>query len=155
MAGRVFQSTHPRGVRPTYREDWRDELRVSIHAPTRGATKEIDTKGLSLDVSIHAPTRGATLSMLAALSTARFQSTHPRGVRRRHRASYRVNKKVSIHAPTRGATKIEDFAHAQESFNPRTHEGCDQPEDCGKVWQFVSIHAPTRGATPTPCKLSS
>ena len=33
---------------------------------------------------------------------------------------------VSIHAPTRGATGCTRFAHSSLlSFNPRTHEGCD------------------------------
>jgi len=35
-------------------------LAVSIHAPTRGATKQSFFDDAALDVSIHAPTRGAT-----------------------------------------------------------------------------------------------
>ena len=35
--------------------------RVSIHAPTRGATQQAAQASLELHVSIHAPTRGATL----------------------------------------------------------------------------------------------
>ena len=33
---------------------------ISIHAPTRGATKDIEVDMLSSKISIHAPTRGAT-----------------------------------------------------------------------------------------------
>jgi hypothetical protein len=33
-----FQSTHPRGVRQKQRDDLAEHIRVSIHAPTRGAT---------------------------------------------------------------------------------------------------------------------
>ena len=35
---------------------------VSIHAPTRGATRVTDPENEDVKVSIHAPTRGATLS---------------------------------------------------------------------------------------------
>ena len=123
----LFQSTPPRGGRrprgppPAYRDGFNprphaggDSLsnhrinvlpRVSIHAPTRGATiRRIiqfygsmsfnprphaggDVQGRTLYseprcVSIHAPTRGAT----------------------RSRAILFVLRHVSIHAPTRGAT---------------------------------------------------
>ena len=81
--------------------------RVSIHAPTRGATwwEKLDYE--HGDVSIHAPTRGATLfpipipipqcfnprthagcdtfAQLQVFCNPKFQSTHPRGVRRQWR----------------------------------------------------------------------
>ena len=57
-------------------------LYISIHAPTRGATKWIPCCGQSAHISIHAPARGATnsASMMSALSL--FQSTLPQGERR-------------------------------------------------------------------------
>ena len=59
-------------------------VRVSIHAPTRGATRRYPVDPfLRGGVSIHAPTRGATAYRLLSLPKP-------------HR--------VSIHAPTRGAT---------------------------------------------------
>ena len=80
--GEPFQFTHPRGVRRVWLGLDKAKNKVSIHAPTRGATNiPTTTKNLNY-VSIHAPTRGATddkdkyIRMLA----------------------------VSIHAPTRGAT---------------------------------------------------
>ena len=78
------------------------------------------------DVSIHAPTRGATIPAWILPSCCN----------------------VSIHAPTRGAT-LKDVAppDLQDSFNPRTHEGCDREIQNSNDWSFVSIHAPTRGAT--------
>ena len=55
-----------------------------------------------------------------------FQSTHPRGVRR----------------------KVMSTNCRQICFNPRTHEGCDNSCDClTALLDCVSIHAPTRGAT--------
>ena len=76
---------------------------VSIHAPTWGAT--IMEKGVCVpwNVSIHAPTWGATLTPFSAVSSRRFQSTHPHGVR---------------HDDRHGRT-----GHLR--FNPRTHMGCD------------------------------
>ena len=103
LSGGVFQSTHPRGVRRLLRSDIRASIRVSIHAPARGATVANfgpgDLLGVSIhapargatphqlvadrldQVSIHAPARGATLPSLRVQESHRFQSTHPRGVR--------------------------------------------------------------------------
>ena len=57
---RMFQSTHPHGVRPDIRvrhSVWTD---VSIHAPTWGATISLAFSWRFSSVSIHAPTWGAT-----------------------------------------------------------------------------------------------
>ena len=55
---------------------------VSIHAPTWGATVT-SYRGLETPfVSIHAPTWGATSKIIARDNPIKFQSTHPRGVRR-------------------------------------------------------------------------
>ena len=56
----VFQSTHPHGVRPGHSTASYKQIRVSIHAPTRGATRAGAAEILRLDM---------------------FQSTHPHGVR--------------------------------------------------------------------------
>ncbi len=102
--------------------------RISIHAPTRGATQATPTSGIAMQ----------------------FQSTHPHGVRRYlyilwgeiHNFNPRTHTgcdltgwskgviiiEISIHAPTRGATG------ANKGYS-------------GTV-QLISIHAPTRGATP-------
>ena len=57
-------------------------VKISIHAPTRGATVHRFIYRICLNISIHAPTRGATL--LAVFLAVSFF--------------------ISIHAPTRGAT---------------------------------------------------
>ena len=100
---------------------------VSIHAPTRGATRYLQRLiNLQIDVSIHAPTRGATEEVGKTPSkTSMFQSTHPRGVR------LHVLMSLSVFS----------------SFNPRTHEGCDNSSIFVSYSLCVSIHAPTRGAT--------
>ena len=102
---------------------------------------------MSLSVSIHAPTRGATRISEGRGKRGRFQSTLPRGERppmprakarsssfnpRSHAGSDKriiallIREAVSIHAPTRGAT-IDRFSASR--------------------FRSVSIHAPTRGAT--------
>ena len=122
----LFQSTHPHGVRQQSWAVYRLALYVSIHAPTRGATKTRQFYGRMELVSIHAPTRGATSSTSSSLP----------------------GNGVSIHAPTRGATLTNlAFVIISKGFNPRTHTGCDSL-DCFFICSgWVSIHAPTRGAT--------
>ena len=123
---------------------------VSIHAPTRGATKIRRKKPRNLRQFQFTHPRGVRLGILLWLSSSdEFQFTHPRGVRRPYvalpgvesitfqfthpRGVRRVTPKsingknmVSIHAPTRGATRV--------------WLGLDKTNN-------VSIHAPTRGAT--------
>ena len=79
---RVFQSTHPHGVRLYNLVYTKGVITVSIHAPTRGATKSTNGYDKAITVSIHAPTRGATDCPLAeSVFPEEFQSTHPHGVR--------------------------------------------------------------------------
>ena len=56
-------------------------IRVSIHAPTRGATGEVALHAGLLLVSIHAPTRGATSARRFSVVLMWFQFTRPRGAR--------------------------------------------------------------------------
>ena len=101
-----------------------------------------------MKISIHAPTRGATINLIICRLIILFQSTLPREERQEH--CLKVQKRaqdfnprshersdtlqhfynyliyISIHAPTRGATSssyVQLYAKA------------------------ISIHAPTRGAT--------
>jgi len=127
MQTSMFQSTHPRGVRRGIRHNAVGYYKVSIHAPTRGATHDSRVSCQLCQVSIHAPTRGATATgvilfpavsrfnprthagcdsnwVLRFSSHDLFQSTHPRGVRHPCRSTRQDPEPVSIHAPTRGAT---------------------------------------------------
>ena len=102
----AFQSTLPREERRDCSSLARECVKISIHAPTRGATISIDIFilicifqstlpreerlalagiwGLPFGISIHAPTRGAT-AMIGTGNQKQY---------------------ISIHAPTRGATAI-------------------------------------------------
>ena len=120
-------------------------------------------------ISIHAPTRGATKSSLKWMISV--YDFNPRSYKR---SDYLFNfccfyAFLSIHAPTRGATPNCRIFPSINSFNPRSYKRSDKTEMVKAVrWisfnprsykrsdTFVkglkdaiklSIHAPTRGAT--------
>ncbi len=99
---------------------------VSIHAPTRGATKIRLRAALRLVVSIHAPARGATEREVLFLTSGKFQSTPPRGGR---------------------PNSLQRVCALTWCFNPRPHAGGDYSALGSMSDNGVSIHAPTRGAT--------
>ena len=86
--------------------------------------------------------------MILDIDIAKFQSTHPRGVRQ-DKPGDTPHDRISIHAPTWGATPLFTYFVVNSlHFNPRTHVGCD----VGRVKHSyctlqISIHAPTWGAT--------
>ena len=189
-----FQSTHPRGVRRAVFSSLCRKVEVSIHAPAWGATPARPTDCDECRVSIHAPAWGATsqtsdspafhprfnprtrvgcdlLSWMLLVLIGRFQSTHPRGVRRVMDPEDYANIWVSIHAPAWGATRqVSAVCVWSCSFNPRTRVGCDisssmlsmnpagfqstHPRGVRRIGKRlprvnkkVSIHAPAWGAT--------
>ena len=104
----------------------RDVGCISIHAPTWGATERRCPDNQRGKISIHAPTWGATSSAPLRFPAMLFQSTHPRGVRRRGRQYGEQVFGISIHAPTWGATwYLRQCSQRPQHFNPRTHVGCD------------------------------
>ena len=145
-------------------------FRISIHAPTRGATKIRGGASRMILISIHAPTRGATEDLKVIFQITQFQSTLPRGERRnwRGRTGYQhyFNPRSHEGSDSDGQDKYQDICRFQSTlprgerpasdfykrfmpgdFNPRSHEGSD-----GREWRdcrccSISIHAPTRGAT--------
>ena len=143
-----FQSTHPRGVRrgqhparthpgpvsihaPAWGATSARALSsfprsVSIHAPAWGATCQVSGIRRPSYVSIHAPAWGATSARGTARHGSRFQSTHPRGVRRDlPDVPGRYDRFQSTHP--RGVRRRILFAlqAAGRGFNPRTRVGCD------------------------------
>ena len=143
-------------------------------------------------ISIHAPTRGATRT--AWSNSKRYRHFNPRSHERSDLLMPKLwhKKRISIHAPTRGATSFtiarfyvssdfnprsherSDFfgthisltivyfnprSHERSdvflsgkslefiNFNPRSHERSDVIRLSTFGRQFISIHAPTRGAT--------
>ncbi len=111
-------------------KDW---IRVSIHAPARGATHD-DGHNQRRELCFNPRARAGRDAGSRWLSTQMtkigyaFQSTRPRGARLTTTATTSAVNYVSIHAPARGAT---------------AKHGCTIAVD----QSTVSIHAPARGAT--------
>ena len=169
----LFQSTHPRGVRPFSSPHWPGGYSFQSTHPRGvrlGMAKQMRICAL---VSIHAPARGATHQKASSIPGSRwFQSTHPRGVRQQwvqlaplFWTSFNPHTRagcdellrpgpgnappVSIHTPARGATSRSGSGPSSSTcFNPHTRAGCDM-QPLGRLLNYaqVSIHTPARGAT--------
>ena len=128
-----FQSTHPRRVWLSLLWLFCRFFDVSIHTPTKGVTSRYQQWLSDKVVSIHTPTKGVTPLLSQYKRTILFQSTHPRRV-------WRTTCKA-----------IRTIA----SFNPHTHEGCD--ERPARLFELlrVSIHTPTKGVTDQSCNWAS
>ena len=123
-----FQSTRPRGARRLRGASGTARGPVSIHAPTRGATRRQVLVCRHMVVSIHAPTRGATpYTSTPAYFGFTFQSTRPRGARR-PRARARTRARASFNPRAHEGRDRCSWAcrPARRRFNPRAHEGRDK-----------------------------
>ena len=101
---RKFQSTLPRGERQGYKLLVNPCIKISIHAPARGATRDGVTDVTDKFISIHAPARGATKMTIDGYGL----------------------EIISIHAPARGATLPNlRKTKSRRYFNPRSREGSD------------------------------
>ena len=144
----MFQSTHPHGVRLELIVLNVVLSSVSIHAPTRGATYGNEPLlGEAQFQSTHP--HGVRLALLITyLSFLQFQSTHPHGVRHNSNFSVICSRKFQSTHPhgvrlctllalTFGLPFQSTHPHGvrllqnlnlrldNQSFNPRTHTGCD------------------------------
>ena len=107
----------------------------------------------SKGVSIHAPTRGATRTASSPPVSEAFQSTRPRGARRKDSQVMLDLFKFQSTRP-RGArpADIPSAITAEAMFQSTRPRGARQSQFALNQWfKCVSIHAPTRGATP--CEL--
>ena len=123
-----FQSTLPQRERLLFLYIFPRSRTISIHAPTKGATRSYVWGCWILRISIHAPTKGATLSRLYLTPISLFQSTLPQRERRGCHCFYCFDC---------------------SDFNPRSHKGSDHIRQFNYAFIKISIHAPTKGATFT------
>ncbi len=101
---KLFQSTHPRGVRPESRISKYLSQIISIHAPARGATEAICKDKHGERISIHAPARGATYKPVIDDGSDEISIHAPaRGATETFKITL-IPLMISIHAPARGAT---------------------------------------------------
>ncbi len=124
----LFQSTHPRGVRPSGPETSAFTLSMFQSTHPRGVRPACAVWFCSSpDFQSTHPRGVRPHSLMRASAVDRFQSTHPRGVR--------------PDGPLGGRDGIQ-------GFNPRTRVGCDcKMGYVLPVGLVVSIHAPAWGAT--------
>ena len=99
----VFQSTHPRGVRPVPVSRILASLMFQSTHP-RGVRPTRD--------------RGKNIKQM-------FQSTHPRGVRRRMYSRFHRCRCFNPRTHAGCDAPCSTWATRSPSFNPRTHAGCD------------------------------
>ncbi len=145
----MFQSTRPQGARLAWVHLHRLYRRVSIHAPTRGATM-VSLYDMVLLQSFN-PRAHKGRDMNAIVNRAGrgwFQSTRPQGARLKPVYMHPKTCFVSIHAPTRGATGHTGYLPRSSpvSIHAPTR-GATEGICAGNYKCHVSIHAPTRGAT--------
>ena len=174
----TFQSTRPRGARLRRLKFCKALIRVSIHAPARGATYSMLNASRADSTFQSTRPRGARPwyesfeylleqmfqstrprgarpeKLMMIIPQERFQSTRPRGARLRYGVAYLLHNYVSIHAPARGATywygMVADYVR---SFNPRAREGRDLCKR--RISLVLAVFQSTRPRGARPCMYSS
>ena len=143
-----FQSTLPRGERRVVYI----ALKVVQNFNPRSREGSDDQLAKTIDdankISIHAPARGATGLFLHSTWRSGFQSTLPRGERRKSDIVSGAVYAISIHAPARGATG--DAVRKQIQATISIHapaRGATKKQGGNRPEYSISIHAPARGAT--------
>ena len=152
VVAKHFQSTLLQEERRGNLPEYYAKQSLSIHAPTRGATKTLCLLFTLKALSIHAPTRGATITLVYPY-TLHF-TFNPRSYKRSDDGLVFIQgmTHLSIHAPTRGATP-----HAHPPANPNLlsihapTRGATNLSNKMSICMSLSIHAPTRGATICVC----
>ena len=121
-AEKVFQSAYRRGCDLRFRQRRGPDSAVSIHAPAWGATPSV-CEGHNLIGGFNPRTRVGCDAAAAptVLTAGKFQSTHPRGVRRGIAALALRDSIVSIHAPAWGATFGRQIGAKLEKRFQSTH----------------------------------
>ena len=146
--GRNFNPRSREGSDVAHHVHRLDGLDISIHAPAKGATRQVCTLRHQFDISIHAPAKGATWQAVRSRRVSHFNPRSREGsderpaqlwARLRHfnprsrEGSDRIAEpgtydvaSISIHAPAKGATASVAHTHRRrDDFNPRSREGSD------------------------------
>ena len=80
-----------------------------------------------LAISIHAPARGATATDPQAMTSCTFQSTRPRGARRKPGAADKGTAHFNPRAREGRDLTYDKVGYTRKDFNPRAREGRDTP----------------------------
>ena len=143
----MFQSTRPRGARPSISSNASSS--ASFNPRARGGRDQSTYAVVPvLTVSIHAPAGGATSSIVSGSNFVRFQSTRPRGARLNSRQNKNCSAKFQSTRP-RGARRARltpnNLFLMFQSTRPRGARL--RVDGQWKTFAPVSIHAPAGGAT--------
>ena len=115
---------------------------ISIHASAREATQQGRVFRPRLYISIHASAREATHVPKILIIVQIFQSTLPRGKRRKEATQLGSDLQISIHASAREATCSEfRTAEGQDHFNPRFREGSDPTPATGQKLDAIAFQS--------------
>ena len=98
-------------------------------------------------VSIHVPTRGTTSDFIQFVTESLFQSTFPRGERRKRGILRTASAGFQSTFPRGERQGRGPVSPDPLRFNPRSHEGNDSSALGIALAIKVSIHVPTRGTT--------
>ena len=121
--------------------------RVSIHAPTRGATYNNNIIYNYYGFQSTPPREGRQQKAIEDADSKRFQSTPPREGRHEDDVTGYLLKKFQSTPPREGRLSISLKLLSSPGFNPRPHARGDYSLQTPSFYILVSIHAPTRGAT--------
>ena len=127
------------------------EIKISIHAPVKGATDHLQVVKFELYISIHAPVKGATvISTSRTICAWNFNPRSREGsdvvriLTRRQHGHFNPRSREGSDTAEMEAQKMA------QHFNPRSREGSDDLLDAVGVAVVISIHAPAKGATAPP-----
>ena len=129
-------------------------VKVSIHAPTWGATDKNSAllpkmvfqsthprgvrrscKHITIPISMFQSTHPRGVRLVASgvpSSTSWFQSTHPRGVRQSTKRNFIKRGSFNPRTHVGCDNTVWELSQRAKSFNPRTHVGCDTLSKPGK-----------------------
>ena len=144
---KLFQSTLPRGERQHLLSVTKLIIYFNPRSHEGSDLHPTKNSGAGWIISIHAPTRGATVKNRFGLTDGKFQSTLPRGERRRKWKVFLVCIYFNPRSHEGSDSGTECISNAFRNFNPRSHEGSDGVNGAIGCRVGISIHAPTRGAT--------
>ena len=123
--------------------------KISIHAPTWGATGDYQESGtITYDFNPRTHMGCDGIKYCVIMSIVIFQSTHPHGVRPPCGPRWTMPWRYFNPRTHMGCDRslVMRF-HLSRDFNPRTHMGCDGGVRTIDNGGKISIHAPTWGAT--------
>ncbi len=143
----LFQSTLPRRERPPPWFDSPKNVKISIHAPTKGATDKRFHSSRHKAFQSTLPRRERPFKRCAPTGSTYF---NPRSHEGSDSLKYHILNcmGISIHAPTKGATyrMLSPVSHIGISIHAPT-KGATSFLLISTLSSSISIHAPTKGAT--------